>query len=100
MFKEFERIVLTKNLPERNLVKGDVGTIVDSYENGRGYEVEFITLSGETVSVKTLCKNDIRQINPKAIVRFEMAFDASINNHCFFSGDITTNRFTVGFLII
>ncbi|MDP8244976.1 MAG: DUF4926 domain-containing protein [Candidatus Hinthialibacter antarcticus] len=67
MFKEFDRIVLTKDLPESNLVKGDIGTIVQVYENGRGYEVEFMTLNGGTVSVETLTADQVRQIHPKEI---------------------------------
>ncbi|MBZ0255326.1 DUF4926 domain-containing protein [bacterium] len=67
MFKEFDRIVLTKDLPDSHLVKGDIGTIVHIYENGRGYEVEFMLLNGETVSVETLTNDHVRPIHPKEI---------------------------------
>ena len=50
-FQELQRVVLTTDLPEHGLAEGDVGTVVDVYAGGEGYEVEFVTLTGETVGV-------------------------------------------------
>jgi hypothetical protein len=46
MIKELETVVLTVDLPEHRLKKGDVGTVVLVHSIS-GYEVEFMTLGGE-----------------------------------------------------
>lgn len=45
MIAELDRVVLTTNLPEYRLQKGDIGTVVLVHQDGLGYEVEFITLT-------------------------------------------------------
>lgn len=51
MIEEFERIILTEDLPGTDLRKGDVGVVVEIYNEGEGYEVAFFALNGETVAV-------------------------------------------------
>ena len=48
---ELESVVLTTDLTEYGLERGDVGTIVLIHRGGKGYEVEFVALDGETVAV-------------------------------------------------
>ena len=55
MIKELDTIVLTEDLSELKLAKGDIGTVVLVHNNWEGYEVEFITLDGDTIAVATLC---------------------------------------------
>jgi len=62
MIKELDRVVLTVAIPECGLQPGDVGTVVMVYQGGRGYDVEFMTLGGETIAVETLCPEQIRPI--------------------------------------
>jgi glutamine phosphoribosylpyrophosphate amidotransferase len=62
MHNEFERVVLTEDLPELGLMRGDVGVIVMVHQDGKGYEVEFLTLAGETVAVETLRAQQIRNV--------------------------------------
>lgn len=62
MIKELDTVVLNKNLPDLGLEAGDVGTVVLVHSKGAGYEVEFATLSGETLSVATLPAAAIRSI--------------------------------------
>ncbi|GAB4291985.1 MAG: hypothetical protein Fur0025_27390 [Oscillatoriaceae cyanobacterium] len=45
MITELEQVVLTTDLPEYRLKKGDIGTVVLVHQEGLGYEVEFITLT-------------------------------------------------------
>ncbi len=52
--KLFDRIVLLKNLPDLSFLAGDVGTVVEIYEGGEAFEVEFFTLDGNTLDVKTV----------------------------------------------
>ena len=72
---EHERIVLTRNLPEYGLCKGDIGTVVLIHRNGEGFEVEFMTLDGETIAVTTLMAMDVRSIGKK-----EMAHVRSLDS--------------------
>jgi hypothetical protein len=63
MLKELDPLVLTKPLPQRGLQAGDVGWVVMVHDEGAGYEVEFVTLGGETVSVVTVPAEGVRPIS-------------------------------------
>jgi hypothetical protein len=63
MIKEHDCVVLTKNLPEEHLEAGDIGTVVHIHGGGAGYEVEFMTLTGETVAIVTLLADQVRPLN-------------------------------------
>jgi len=43
-------------------VAGDVGTVVMVHKDGVGYEVEFVTFEGETVTVISLSRSQVRII--------------------------------------
>ncbi|MDP8228681.1 MAG: DUF4926 domain-containing protein [Candidatus Electryoneaceae bacterium] len=58
--KELDIVVLTEDIPEYGLKANDVGTIVMVHNGGEGYEVEFMTLQGDTVAVLTLMPLQIR----------------------------------------
>lgn len=62
MIKEHDCIVLTQDLPDDGLKAGDIGTVVHIHQAGAGYEVEFMTLAGETIAVATLLPAQIRPI--------------------------------------
>ena len=65
MLKEHERIVLTESLPTEHLEAGDVGTVVHVYQDGKAYEVEFVTLDGHTTAVATLEAAQIRPVTSR-----------------------------------
>ncbi len=67
MIKEFDPVVLTESLPDEGLEAGDVGWVVLVHRGGAGFEVEFVTLAGETVSVVTVSANSVRPVGPKEI---------------------------------
>jgi hypothetical protein len=67
MIKEHDCVVLTRNLPEENLEAGDIGTVVHSHKNGAAYEVEFMTLTGETVAIVTLEASHVRPFNRREL---------------------------------
>ena len=67
MIKEHDCVVLTQDLAAEGLKAGDIGTVVHIHEGGAGYEVEFITLAGETVTVVTLLPPQLRPIAPREI---------------------------------
>lgn len=67
MIREHDCIVLTSDLPGNHLVSGDVGTVIHIHANGAGYEVEFATLTGETVAVVTVLPSQCRPIGHRDI---------------------------------
>lgn len=68
MIKELDNVVLTIDLPEYRLKKGNIGTVV-LFHGDTGYEVEFMTLSGETLTVVSLSKGQIRQVGSREIAQ-------------------------------
>jgi hypothetical protein len=67
MIKEHDRVVLKKSLPKQGLKAGDVGTVVHVHRKGEAFEVEFLTLSGETVGVATLTAAQVRPVLKREI---------------------------------
>ena len=53
MIKELDSVVLAVDVPAHRLKAGDVGTIVHAHAGGKGFEVEFVALDGETIAVVT-----------------------------------------------
>src|SRR6266852_218578 len=72
MIKELDPVVLTESLPEQGLQAGDVGWVVLIHAGGGGYEVEFVTLAGETVSVVTVPARAVRPVRAKEIAHARM----------------------------
>jgi len=67
MIREHDCVVLTQDMPEEGLQAGDIGTVVHIHQGGAGYEVEFMTLTGETVAVATLLAVQVRPITKRDI---------------------------------
>ncbi|MBE2225382.1 MAG: DUF4926 domain-containing protein [Anaerolineae bacterium] len=67
MIKEHDRIILTTDLPDYGLKIGDIGTIVLVHAKSKGFEVEFVSLDGETVAVVSLLTNQVRPIGQREI---------------------------------
>jgi hypothetical protein len=60
MVKESDTVILTRDLSRQKLRKGDLGAVVLVHENGAAYEVEFMTLGGDTLAVVTLPAEAVR----------------------------------------
>jgi hypothetical protein len=69
MITELDRVVLTVDLSEHGLKAGDIGTVVLVHRDSRGYEIEFVTLGGETVAVVSLLPNQLRPVGPREIAQ-------------------------------
>ena len=69
MIMELDQVVLTTDLPEHGLQAGDIGTVVLVHQEGAGYEVEFMTLAGETLAVVSLYAEQVRPIARREIAR-------------------------------
>jgi hypothetical protein len=68
MIKELDAVVLTHDIGEHGLKKGDIGAVVHCYAEGAAFEVEFVTAEGRTVAVLTLSPDDIRSMSNKEIL--------------------------------
>ena len=68
MIRELETIVLTEDLPEHGLKQGDLGTVVLIHAAG-GYEVEFMTLDGQTLTVVSLLPQQVRPVGRREIAQ-------------------------------
>lgn len=67
MIQELDTVNLTRDLPQQKLRKGDVGAVVLVHKDGVVYEVEFVTLGGETLAVVTLPSDAVRAITGREI---------------------------------
>ena len=67
MIQELDSVVLTTDLPEYGLERSDIGAVVLVHGYGKGYEVEFVMLDGETVAVVSLFPSQIRPIGRREI---------------------------------
>jgi hypothetical protein len=63
MIHEHDRVVLTSALPEEHLEAGDIGAVVHIYPGNEAYEVEFVTLTGQTAAVATVRADQLRAVN-------------------------------------
>ncbi len=68
VIRELESIVITRNIPEHGLRRGDIGAVVHCYKDGVAFEVEFVTAKGDTVAVITLESKDVRPMYPNEIL--------------------------------
>jgi hypothetical protein len=60
--QELDRVALTEDLAEHQLKTGDIGMIVHVYDSRKGYEVEFVTLSGELIALVSVYPPQIRPL--------------------------------------
>ena len=67
MIKEHDRIVLKAALPAEGLEAGDVGTVVHIHKGGVAYEVEFVTLAGDTIAVATVEAAQVRPVGKRDV---------------------------------
>jgi len=68
MIRELDTVVLSRDIEEYGLKRGDIGAVVHCYQNDVAFEVEFVTGEGKTIAVLTLTAEDIRTIQGKEIL--------------------------------
>jgi uncharacterized protein YceH (UPF0502 family) len=56
--KVLDVVALLRDLPEKKLVKGQVGTIVEKWDT-RVFEVEFCNTKGETLALEQIDEKDL-----------------------------------------
>jgi len=68
MFQELDMVVLTHDVAEYRLQRGDIGTPVHLYGSGEACEVEFVNAQGDTVALLPLEANYIRPLQGREIL--------------------------------
>lgn len=66
-FQMLDTVVLSTDIPEKGLKQGDVGAIVEVYDQEH-YEVEFVTGAGQTLALLTLAGSQIHPMGPGEIL--------------------------------
>ena len=64
--KLLDVVALTKDIPEHNLWRGEIGAVVECYPNN-AYEVEFVAQDGYTYALVTLRGNQMVALKEKRI---------------------------------
>jgi hypothetical protein len=64
--KLFDVVALTENLPDACLQIGQVGTIVEVYENNV-FEVEFCNVKGQAYALETLNASQLMNLHYKPV---------------------------------
>jgi hypothetical protein len=64
--KELHTVALLKDIPSKNLRRGDVGTVVIDLTDSM-VEVEFIDEKGRTASIVALAKSDLIRLRMDVI---------------------------------
>ena len=67
MIEEHASVVLTEQLPNVGLEAGDIGIVVHVHRTGDAFEVEFMTLDGNTLAIETLTAQQIRAARDRDI---------------------------------
>jgi len=67
MFSLLDTVVLTRDVPNAGLRRGDLGAIVEVHGPDT-FEVEFVAASGRTQSLITLCLDDLRHVDDRDLI--------------------------------
>jgi hypothetical protein len=67
MIQKHDRVVLTVPLSNQGLEAGDVWVVVHVYPRHEAYEVEFVTLAGQTSAIVTASADQIRPLGKHEI---------------------------------
>ena len=60
--KLLDVVALTQDVPEHNLKRGDIGTVVEILSNGEAYEVEFSNTNGQMFKCVSFLASQFRVI--------------------------------------
>ncbi len=68
-FDLLETVITTVNIPDRHVLAGDVGSIVEIFNTPElAYEVEFVNPDGSTRALLTLAPNQLRRLAPADVL--------------------------------
>lgn len=63
----FDTVALLEDLPAENLWRGQVGAIVEVYDDAKAFEVEFVNTAGRTYGLLTLRREQIMLLQHEAV---------------------------------
>ena len=69
-YELFEEVALTKDIPEKNLKKDDIATVVEHHpvsEREDGYSLEIFNALGDTITLITVAESAIEPITKDEI---------------------------------
>ncbi|MDZ7785022.1 MAG: DUF4926 domain-containing protein [Halioglobus sp.] len=75
-YNMLDTVVLASDIPEHNLRAGDIGAVVEVYDD-EAVEVEFVLGSGRTQALLTLPVGNVRPISPTDIPAVRSSDSAS-----------------------
>jgi Domain of unknown function (DUF4926) len=75
-FELFDLVALQRDVADKNLRVGDVGTVVELL-NGPAVVVEFVEASGDTRAVMTLEEADLQKVEPNEMLAVRSAIRGS-----------------------
>lgn len=67
MYNILDTVVLSRDLPDHGLRRGDLGAVVHVYPPD-GIEVEFVLASGQTQSLVSLHATDVRAVGGSDLI--------------------------------
>ncbi|MCI0379591.1 MAG: DUF4926 domain-containing protein [Gemmataceae bacterium] len=67
MIREHDCIVLTQDIPDEGLKAGDVGTVIHIHRDAAAYQVEFMTLTGQTLAVATVLPGQLLPVSARDV---------------------------------
>jgi len=73
MIRELDRVTLIKDHPAEGLAKGGMSDVVMVHDSGKAFEVEFVTLAGDTLGVLTLTADEVRPISARDVPHMRVA---------------------------
>jgi len=76
---KLESVVIMRDMPEKGLRAGDIGTVVQIY-CGDEVEVEFTRASGETQALLTLSFGDIRKVDSGDMITTRRLAEVRLSN--------------------
>jgi hypothetical protein len=68
MIKEYERVVLTVDLPQYHLKAGDMGVVVMIHGQHEGFELEIFSADGHTLDVITVETDQVRPVSRRDVM--------------------------------
>ncbi|MBU2808063.1 DUF4926 domain-containing protein [Acidithiobacillus ferrooxidans] len=73
MIQELDTVILVKGRSDQGLVKGDMGAVAMVHDGGKAFEVEFVTLAGDTLGVLTLTADEVRPNTARDVPQVRVA---------------------------
>lgn len=67
--KLLDVVTLTEDIPEHNLTRGEVGTVVEILADGEAYEVEFSDDNGQMYKCTSFLASQLATLQDKPIIK-------------------------------